>query len=77
MRLSWTAWAKFEFGKMTGMDRYDPSLSCSELLRTRRRELLFGLNAARERLLQSAPDAPETVQVNAAYMNLIRMWSDI
>ncbi len=42
-----------------------------------KRELLFGLNAARERLLQSAPDAPETVQVNAAYMNLIRMWSDI
>jgi PKHD-type hydroxylase len=42
-----------------------------------RRELLFGLNSARERLLQSAPDAPETVQVNAAYMNLIRMWSDI
>ncbi len=42
-----------------------------------KRELLFGLNTARERLLQSAPDAPETVQVNAAYMNLIRMWSDI
>jgi len=42
-----------------------------------KRELLFGLSAARERLLQSAPDAPETVQVNAAYMNLIRMWSDI
>jgi len=42
-----------------------------------RRELLFGLNAAREKLLQSAPDAPETVQVNAAYLNLVRMWSDI
>lgn len=42
-----------------------------------RRELLFGLNAARETLLQRAPEAPETVQVNAAYMNLIRMWSDI
>jgi PKHD-type hydroxylase len=42
-----------------------------------RRELLFGLNTAREKLLQGAPDAPETVQVNAAYMNLIRMWSDI
>lgn len=42
-----------------------------------RRELLFGLNSARETLLQRAPDAPETVQVNAAYMNLIRMWSDI
>ena len=42
-----------------------------------RRELLYGLNQAREKLLQSAPDAPETAQVNAAYMNLIRMWSDI
>jgi len=42
-----------------------------------RRELLYGLDQAREKLLQSAPDAPETAQVNAAYMNLIRMWSDI
>lgn len=42
-----------------------------------RRELLYGLNAAREKLLQSAPDAPETAQVNAAYLNLVRMWSDL
>jgi PKHD-type hydroxylase len=42
-----------------------------------RRELLFGLGQAREKLLQSAPDAAETAQVNAAYLNLIRMWSDI
>lgn len=42
-----------------------------------RRELLYGLNAAREKLLQSAPDAAETAQVNAAYLNLIRMWSDL
>jgi PKHD-type hydroxylase len=42
-----------------------------------RRELLYGLNAAREKLLQTAPDADETAQVNAAYLNLIRMWSDI
>jgi len=42
-----------------------------------RRELLYGLNAAREKLLQSAPGAEETAQVNAAYLNLIRMWSDI
>jgi PKHD-type hydroxylase len=42
-----------------------------------RRELLYGLNAARERLLQAAPDAPETAQVNAAYLNLIRMWTDL
>ncbi len=42
-----------------------------------RRELLYGLNAAREKLLQSAPEAVETAQVNAAYLNLIRMWSDL
>jgi PKHD-type hydroxylase len=42
-----------------------------------RRELLYGLNLAREKLLQTAPDAPETAQVNAAYLNLIRMWTDL
>ncbi len=42
-----------------------------------RRELLYGLNAARESLLQGAPDALSTAQVNAAYLNLIRMWSDL
>ncbi|MEO8848959.1 MAG: Fe2+-dependent dioxygenase [Casimicrobiaceae bacterium] len=41
------------------------------------RELLYGLNGARETLLQRAPDAAETAQVNAAYLNLIRMWSDL
>ena len=42
-----------------------------------RRELLYGLNAAREKLLRDAPEAAETAQVNAAYLNLIRMWSDL
>jgi PKHD-type hydroxylase len=42
-----------------------------------RRELLYGLNLAREKLLSQAPEAEETAQVNAAYMNLIRMWSDL
>jgi PKHD-type hydroxylase len=42
-----------------------------------RRELLYGLNLAREKLLAGAPEAEETAQVNAAYLNLIRMWSDI
>ena len=41
------------------------------------RELLYGLNLAREKLLQNAPEAEETAQVNAAYLNLIRMWSDL
>jgi PKHD-type hydroxylase len=42
-----------------------------------RRELLYGLNLAREKLLAASPEAEETAQVNAAYLNLIRMWSDI
>lgn len=42
-----------------------------------RRELLYGLNLAREKLLARAPDTEETAQVNAAYFNLIRMWSDL
>ena len=42
-----------------------------------RRELLYGLNAAREKLLHSAPEAAATAQVNAAYLNLIRMWADL
>ena len=42
-----------------------------------RRELLHGLNSAREALLRSSPGSPETAQVDAAYQNLVRMWSDI
>ena len=42
-----------------------------------RRELLYGLNAAREKMLRDAPQAAETAQVDAAYLNLIRMWSDL
>ena len=42
-----------------------------------RRELLYGLNAARETLLQTAPEAAETAQVNTAYLNLFRMWADL
>ena len=42
-----------------------------------RRELLYGLNLAREKLLKTEPEAEETAQVNTAYMNLIRMWGDI
>jgi PKHD-type hydroxylase len=45
--------------------------------RPARRELLYGLDAAREKLMQDAPEAVETAQVNAAYQNLIRMWSDL
>lgn len=42
-----------------------------------RRELLYALHQAREALLARAPDAPETANVNTAYVNLVRMWSEI
>jgi PKHD-type hydroxylase len=42
-----------------------------------RRELLHELNRARERLLRHSPDAPETAQVDSAYVNLVRMWSEL
>ena len=42
-----------------------------------KRELLYELNLAREKLLQTLPDAEETAQVNAAYVNLVRMWSEV
>jgi len=42
-----------------------------------RRELLYQLNQAREKLLRVFPAAEETAQVDNAYMNLIRMWGDI
>jgi PKHD-type hydroxylase len=41
------------------------------------RELLYGLNQARESLLQQRPDDDETKQVDIAYSNLFRMWAEI
>jgi PKHD-type hydroxylase len=42
-----------------------------------RRELLFELNQARERLLKEAPGAEHTGQVDRSYANLVRMWSEL
>jgi PKHD-type hydroxylase len=42
-----------------------------------RRELLHGLNTAREALLRDAPASAAAAQVNAAYLNLVRMWSEL
>jgi PKHD-type hydroxylase len=41
------------------------------------RALLYQLHQARERLLRERPEAPETVQVSTAYVNLVRMWSEV
>ncbi len=42
-----------------------------------RRELLHGLNVAREKLLHERPDAEETAGVDTAYVNLVRMWAEV
>jgi PKHD-type hydroxylase len=42
-----------------------------------KRALLHELNQAREKLLHDNPDAEETGRVNHAYINLVRMWSEI
>lgn len=41
------------------------------------RELLYTLYRAKESLLQQQPEAAETAQVNTAYVNLVRMWSEL
>jgi PKHD-type hydroxylase len=42
-----------------------------------RRELLYELGLAREKLLKMAPDAEETAQVDHTYVNLVRMWGEV
>ncbi|MEZ5478506.1 MAG: Fe2+-dependent dioxygenase [Thiolinea sp.] len=41
------------------------------------RELLYQLAQAREGLLQSQPQSPETANVSTVYANLVRMWSEV
>lgn len=42
-----------------------------------RRELLDTLNQARERMLREDPGGEATRQVDVAYVNLVRMWSEV
>ncbi len=42
-----------------------------------RRELLYELNQVRERLLKEAPEQADTARINAVYVNLVRMWSEL
>ncbi|GMQ87803.1 MAG: Fe2+-dependent dioxygenase [Gammaproteobacteria bacterium] len=42
-----------------------------------KRELVFQLYQARESLLQTFPDCEATTQVDHAYVNLLRMWSEL
>ena len=42
-----------------------------------KRELLYQLSCAREKLLRKQPTETYTKQVDSAYINLVRRWSDV
>jgi len=42
-----------------------------------KREVLFELGQAREKLLRDAPGSAESDQVDHSYINLMRMWSEV
>jgi len=42
-----------------------------------KREILYNLSQVRETMIQNAGGSKETEQLSNAYMNLMRMWSDI
>ncbi len=42
-----------------------------------RRELLYELSQAREKMLRKQPDSPETKHVDHVYVNLVRMWAEV
>ena len=42
-----------------------------------RRELLYDLSLARDKLLENHPEADETRRVHSAYVNLVRMWAEL
>jgi len=42
-----------------------------------KRELLYELGLAREKLLSEKPNADETAQIDHSYTNLVRMWSEV
>ncbi len=42
-----------------------------------RRELLYELNLARERLLKEAPEEESTALVDKSFANLMRMWAEV
>lgn len=41
------------------------------------REILFGMNAVREKLLRKAPTDEDTKKLDIAYANLVRMWAEV
>ncbi len=42
-----------------------------------KREILYELSRAREKMLRSTPKAAETAHVDTAYVNLVRMWAEL
>lgn len=64
--------------EVTGGERIVAVVWLQSLVRDpAKRELLYELDQARNKLLQDKPDAQETKQVDYSYTNLVRMWSEV
>ncbi len=64
--------------EVTGGERLVAVLWIQSLVRDpARREVLWDLWQARDKMLRETPDEPETAQVDHAYINLLRMWSEV
>lgn len=64
--------------EITGGERLAAIVWLQSMVRdSARRELLFDLDQARNKLLTDAPGKPETKQVDRSYVNLLRMWSEV
>jgi len=70
--------SRHRVAEVTGGERLVAVTWAQSLVRdAARRELLFELGQARDRLLARAPDAAESKQVDKSYVNLLRMWAEV
>ncbi|MEA3412855.1 MAG: Fe2+-dependent dioxygenase [Pseudomonadota bacterium] len=70
--------SRHRVAEVTGGERLVAVTWAQSLVRdAARRELLFELGQARDRLLARSPDASETRQVDKSYVNLLRMWAEL
>jgi PKHD-type hydroxylase len=70
--------SRHRVAEVTGGERLVAVTWAQSLVRdAARRELLFELGQARDRLLARSPDAAETRQVDKSYVNLLRMWAEL
>ncbi|MCB1738661.1 MAG: Fe2+-dependent dioxygenase, partial [Gammaproteobacteria bacterium] len=67
-----------QVGEVTAGERLVAVAWIQSMIRDpQRRQLLYELNQAREKLLVIAPGNSETRQIDHTYINLVRMWAEV